>query len=147
MREGYDIKRFFSLEEHFDSDPASYYEAFGQVDRQSKNIGLRDLTVWLEYFTQVVAVELVKIKEKIKKLSIDTRFKTKMGEQVTLSERQLRLFEYISDIGSATMQELKKMFPMVSEDTVLRDLKYMQDKAILKKEGSTKGARYVIANK
>jgi len=145
IREGYDIKRFFSLEEHFDSDPASYYEAFATVDKQAKNIGARDLTPWLEYFTHVVAVELAKIKEKVKKLSIDTRLKVKMGEQVSLTERQVRLFEYLSDQGSAGMPELKKILSMVSEDTILRDLRDLLEKGIIKKTGSTKASRYVIA--
>lgn len=145
IRDGYDIKKFFSLEEHFDSDPASYYEAFSNVDKQSKNIGARDLTAWLEYFTQAVAAELSQIKEKVKKLSIDTRLKVKMGEQVSLSERQVRLFEYISDQGSAGMPDLKKVLPMVSDDTILRDVKDLLEKGIIKKTGSTKASRYVIS--
>lgn len=145
IRDGYDIKKFFSLEEHFDNDPASYYEAFAGVDKQSKNIGARDLTCWLEYFTQAVASELSQIKEKVKKLSIDTRLKVKMGEQVSLSERQVRLFEYISDQGSAGMLDLKKVLPMVSDDTILRDVRDLLEKGIIKKTGSTKASRYVIA--
>lgn len=145
IRDGYDIKRFFALEEHFDNDPAAYYDAFSQVDAQSPNIGARDLTPWLEYFTEVVAAELSRIKEKVKKLSIDTRLKVKMGEQVSLTERQVRLFEFLSDTGSASMMELKKVLPMVSEDTILRDLNDLLDKNIVKKTGSTKAARYVIA--
>jgi Fic family protein len=145
IKEGYDIKRFFSLEERFDNDPAAYYEAFSEVDKQSKNIGVRDLTPWLEYFTGVVAQELSKIKEKVKKLSIDTRLKVKMGEQVSLSERQVRLFEYLSDQGSAGMPDLKKVLPMISDDTILRDIKDLLDKGIIKKTGSTKASRYVIS--
>lgn len=145
IKEGYDIKRFFSLEERFDNDPASYYEAFSTVDKQSKNIGARDLTPWLEYFTGAVAYELAKIKEKVKKLSIDTRLKVKMGEQVSLSERQIRLFEYLSDQGSAGMPDLKKVLPMISDDTILRDVKDLLDKGIINKTGSTKASRYVIS--
>lgn len=145
IRDGYDIKKFFSLEERFDSDPASYYEAFASVDKQSKNIGARDLTPWLEYFTLAVAHELTTIKEKVKKLSIDTRLKVKMGEQITLSERQVRLFEYLSDQGSASMTDLKKVLPMISDDTILRDIKDLLEKGIIKKTGSTKASRYVIA--
>lgn len=147
MKEGYDIKRFFSLEENFDNDLASYYEALFKVDAQSPNIALRDLTPWLEYFTQIVALELSKIKDKVRKLSLDTRMKTKFGEQITLTERQMRIMEYISDQGGAPMSDLKKIISMVSEDTILRDLKILQDKGIIKKEGSTKASRYVIANK
>lgn len=147
LKEGYDIKRFFSIEENFDSDLASYYDALFQVDKESQNIGGRDLTPWIEYFTGVVAVELSKIKEKVRKLSLDTRMKVKFGEQIALSERQMRLMEYISDQGGAPMSALKKLIPMVSEDTILRDLQGLANKGIIKKEGSTKSARYVLANK
>jgi Fic family protein len=147
QREGYDIKKFFSLEENFDSDPGSYYEAFAVVDKQSRQLGARDLTPWLEYFTQVVALELAKIKDRVRKLSIDIRLKTKIGQQVALSERQMRLMEYLSDQGASNMQGLKKVLPMVSEDTVLRDLKDMEEKGIIRKEGSTKASRYVVANR
>lgn len=144
LKEGYDIRRFFALEEHFDNDLAAYYEAFGNVDKQNPNIALRDLTAWLEYFTLVVSFELAKIKEKVRKLSVDTKLKVKIGNQVALSERQMRLVEYLSDQASGGMKELKSLLPMVSEDTVLRDLTDLIKKGIIKKEGATKSARYVI---
>lgn len=147
MREGYNVKNFFSLEEHFDTDPGDYYDAIAEVDRESPNIGARDITPWLEYFTYVVAIELEKIKDKVRKLSVDTRLKVKFGEQIALSERQMRLIEYISDQGSGGMNELKKVLPMVSEDTILRELRDLLNKGIIKKTGTTKASKYIIANK
>ncbi|MFC1624919.1 Fic family protein [Patescibacteria group bacterium] len=147
VKEGYDIKRFFSLEEHFDDDPSSYYESFSKVDKQSKNIAQRDLTLWLEYFTEVVAVELAKIKEKVRKLSMDTRLKTKFGEQISLSERQMRLVEYISDQGGATVPDLRSVVAMVSDDTILRDLVDMIEKGVIVKQGRTKASRYKMAGR
>ena len=145
MKEGYDLKRFFSVEEHFDDDPASYYEAFAKVDRLSPNIASRDLTAWIEYFTRVVAIELGKIKEKVRKLSIDTKLKGKLGQQVALTERQMKLIEYLSENHSAGMYELKSVLSMVSEDTILRDVNYLMQKNIIKKEGRTKASRYTIS--
>jgi Fic family protein len=145
IREGYDIKRFFSLEEHFDQDPGSYYEALADVDRQSRNIAARDITPWLEYFTKVVAVELSKIKERVRKISIDSRLKGKIGQQVALTERQMKLVEYLSENSSAVMQDLTNVLTMVSEDTILRDLNDLMDKGIVKKEGKTKASRYIIS--
>lgn len=145
MREDYNVKRFFSLEEHFDADPASYYEAFSLVDKQSKNIAARDLTSWLEYFCEVVAIELTKIKETVRKLSIDSKMKGRIGQQVALTERQMKLVEYLSENGSAAMTDLKHVFTMVSEDTVLRDLTDLMDKNIVRKEGRTKASRYMLS--
>lgn len=147
IREGYDIKRFFALEEHFDNDPGAYYEALSEVDKQSKNIAERNLTVWLEYFTEVVAIELTKIKDRVRNLSIDSKLKLKIGEQIALSERQMRLVEYLSENEYVVMQDLTRILRMVSEDTILRDLKGLMEKGIIKKEGSTKASRYVIANR
>jgi Fic family protein len=146
LSEGYDIKHFFALEEHFDDDPASYYEAFANVDSHAEKIVERDLTAWLEYFTKVVAVELSKIKEKVRGLSIDSKLKGRIGEQVALTERQMKLVEYLSENRSAAMSELKEVLTMVSEDTILRDLKDLIDKGIVRKEGKTKASRYFIAS-
>src|SRR4030042_1825620 len=134
MKEGSNLKRFSSVEEHFDEDPASYYEAFAKVDRQSPNIAVRDLTPWIEYFTQVMAIELGKTKEKVRKLSIDTKLKGKLGQQIALTERQMKLIEYLSENHSAGMYELKSVLPMISEDTILRDVNYLLEKNIIKKE-------------
>ncbi len=144
MREGYDIKRFFAFEEHFDKDLEEYYDAFAMVDKQSANIADRDMTPWIEYFTKVVAVELVKIKERVRKLSVDSKLKTKLGRQVALTERQMKLAEYLAENGAAVMQDLKRILPMVSEDTVLRDLSEMMKKGIIKKEGRTKASKYLL---
>ena len=146
LREGYDIKRFLSLEEHFDGDVARYYEALGRVDRGHGQLLERDITAWLEYFCEVVATELEKIKERIRKLSLDSKIKMRIGQQVSLTERQMRLLEYMSDRGGARMQELKDVLPMVSEDTILRDVKQLLEKNIIKKEGSTKASRYLLQN-
>jgi len=147
LKEGYDIKRFFAIEEYFDNDLDRYYDTFFVVDTQSPDISQRDLTPWIEYFTEVVGVELNKIKEKIRKLSVDSRLKVRIGEQVALSARQMKLIEYLSEQGSAGMRDLNDVLPMVSEDTVLRDLKDLIDKNIVDKEGKTKAARYVLKTK
>lgn len=146
LREGYDIKQLFSLEEHFDNDLRGYYGALALVDQSAEEINDRTLTPWLEYFTQSVATEFTKIKEQIRKLSIDSKLKLKIGQQIALSERQIKLIEYLSEFHSAGMKELRSIIPMVSEDTILRDVKNLLDNKIIKKKGSTKAARYYLAN-
>ncbi len=143
-KEGYDVKRFFSIEEHFDVDLNAYYDAFFQVDSQSEDIASRDLTTWVEYFSEVVAIELTRIKENVRKLSIDARMKVKIGEQVALSQRQMKLIEYLSENGRGVMKDLKQLFPMVSDDTVLRDLTALVKKGIIEKEGTTKASSYIL---
>ncbi|MFC1710965.1 Fic family protein [Patescibacteria group bacterium] len=137
--ENYKINKFFSLEEHFDKDPLSYYQALGSV-----TIHRGDLTVWLEYFTQVLAIELTQVREKVRKLSLDTKLKDKLGRQIALSERQIKLVEHLKIHDRLFMKEAKKLIYKVSEDTILRDLKDLIKKGIVKKAGKTKAASYIL---
>lgn len=137
--EEYDIRKFFSLEEYFDSDPKSYYTALKSVEKKKG-----DLTFWLDYFTKGLAIELSKIKEKVQKLSIDVKLKEKLGGQIALTDRQIKIIEYIQKIGFLQNQAFAGLFPMVSEDTILRELKDLMKKKIIKRKGKTKGARYIL---
>jgi len=135
---GYDIRRFFSLEEYYDKDAVSYYQ-----NLQKASSG--DLISWLEYFTFGAAVEFEKIKEKILKLSQDVKLKEKFGgKQIYLTERQVKIIEYIQEVGYLQNQIFPTLFPNISDDSVLRDLQDLIKKGLLKKKGSTKGARYVM---
>ena len=60
-----------------------------------------------------------------------------------LSERQLKIMEYIQKIGYLQNNAFSQLFPMVSEDTVLNELRILIKNGLIKKTGSTKGARYI----
>jgi Fic family protein len=140
FKEGYDIKRFFSLEEYYDREPLQYYEALQSVAKLEGN-----LTNWLEYFTEGLAIELTRIKEKVKSLSTDLKIKKSLGgQQLALSERQIKIVEFVQENGFLQNKAFFELFPMISEDTVLRELKDLIAKGILRKEGSTKGVKYVL---
>jgi Fic family protein len=138
--EGYDIRKFFSLEEYFDQDAGSYYQALQSV---IKNDG--DQSDWLSYFTEGLAIELSKIKEKVEKISIDNKLRSKLGgKPLLLSERQLKIIEYIQETGYLQNNAFSQLFPFVSEDTVLNELKALIASGIVKKHGTTKAAKYIM---
>src|SRR3989344_522118 len=139
--EGYDIRRFFSLEEYFDQDALKYYEALQSVEKYDG-----DLTKWLEYFTLGLSFELSKIRQKVENISIDARLKEKLGgAPILLSPRQLKIIEYIQKVGYLQNQAFEGLFPMISEDTILNELKALLKVGIIKKHGVTKGAKYIMA--
>ncbi len=143
--ENYDIRKFFSLEEHFDEDPMRYYLTLQAVSNQLVlDTHERDLTPWLEYFTEVVAVELNRVKDRVQRISVDARIKDKLGEQVMLNERQMMIMEYIHKHKGMQNKDFRKVFPDFSDDTVLRELKFLKTKGLIKKVGGTKKAQYVL---
>ena len=141
--EGYDIKKFFSLEEFFDRNADRYYTTLQSVSNQKAELADKDLTAWLEYFTEGLAEELERVKERVKKLSLDSRLKGRTG-QIALSERQMKLVEFMESYRSVNNKQWKSLLKDYSDDTILRDLKDLQKKGLIKKKGSTKGAVYIL---
>jgi Fic family protein len=140
LTEGYDIRKLFSLEEYYDKDVAAYYYALRTADQNPNH----DLTQWLEYFVNGVAIEFNRVKEQVQHLSVDLKLKAAAGGHIYLNSRQIKIVEYVENVGYLANARFKDLLPMVSEDTVLRDLKDLMDKKIIKKTGKTKSARYVM---
>lgn len=137
--EGYEVKKFFALEEYYDSHPEEYYAALQSVVSSS------ELTEWLEYFTLGISIEFNRVKTLVQKLSLDLHLKSTIGgRQITLSERQIKLVEHIERYGEISMGSVRELLPDVSEDTILRDLRDLVTKNLLVKKGSTKGTRYYL---
>lgn len=141
---GYDIKRFFSLEEYYDRDSVRYFQTLQNTSNQLVvDNNERDLTEWLEYFSEGLSVELARVKEKVKKLSVDLKLQNKVG-QISLNERQITLVEYMENYGGVSNKEWRSLLPDVSDDTILRDLTDLMKKKLIKKEGKTKAAKYKL---
>ncbi len=138
--EGYNFKHFFSLEEYFDKNLGGYYAALASVE---KNNG--DLTEWIAFYCEALAIELSKLKERVRRLSVDMAIKFKLGgKQIALSERQVALMEVLELKEVLTMTDARGVLPMVSDDTILRDLTSLVEKKLVRKRGKTKGARYIL---
>ena len=139
LREGYDVKRFFSIEEHFDTNAEDYYAAL-----QGVSLNRGDLTGWLEFFTKALAIELSKIKERVRNLSIDFRWRDRLGRQIVLNEKQIKLIEWFANQDRISAKDASEVLPEVSDDTVLRNINDLVKKGVLKKRGVTKNAYYVM---
>ncbi|RJR23410.1 Fic family protein [Candidatus Microgenomates bacterium] len=144
--EGYDIKKLFSLEEYFDKNAFEYYDSLRKTDLTNESsFEDRDLTGWVEFFTKALAIELTRVKDKIRRVSLDGKIKEKLGgKQLSLNERQMAIMEYIESRGEAAMRELKPLLPNISEDTILREIYSLMKQKLIKKKGSRKAAKYAI---
>lgn len=145
--EGYDIRRLFSLEEYFDRNAEGYYDTIQQTHNLSIDIFKRDLTNWINYYTQALAIEFTRVRDKVQSLSRDLRLKQKLGgKQIALNDRQIKLVEYMQQFGGLRMPDAQSLLPMVSDDTIWRDLKKLIDSGAVEKKGSTKGAYYCLVS-
>lgn len=74
------------------------------------------------------------------------KFKEDKINQFSLNERQKKAIEYISQKNRITNNEYRKLFPGITDRTVLNDLRDMVKKEILVKVGKTKNTFYQFRN-
>lgn len=135
---GYKLKDYLSYEDKFRIDKHDYEKARISIFKDEP-----DLTHWLEYFSQTLARDAMDITEKVKQSAKETKVAKNQG-RTELSERQTRILEHLSDYGRLTNKDFTVIFPEVSEDSVLRDLKVLSEKGVIQKVGITKSSRYVL---
>ena len=132
---GYSLNDYLVFEDFFAENQRAHSAALDSAHE--------DLTEWLEYFTDVVSRKISNLKEKVLLLARDTKVAKATG-RIDLTERQQRIVEFLQDYGLLQNKDFGRVFPDISEDTVLRDLKVLIDKDIVEKRGSTKSSRYEL---
>lgn len=143
--DNYHFQFFFCIEEYFESDLLKYFSLIQQVARQKVlDSSERELTGWLEYYITGFEEEALSLKEKVQRVSRESHIKDKFGFGVELNERQMIILEYLRKHGSMMNKDFRKIFPDFSDDTVLRELKFLKEKGLVKKVGGTKKAQYVL---
>ena len=136
-KRGFDVKRFFTLDDYYDQDRRSYYEALKNVDQNTL-----DLTGWLEYFTEGVAVSIKTVKDKVIGLSKDIKVLKEKG-QVALTERQMKIVERIIEQGEITNRDVRNMFD-ISNRAALDEIMKLLKMKVVKKVGKGRSLKYEL---
>jgi len=134
---GFDTNQFFCLDDYYDSDRPAYYKAL-----QSVKPDILDLTNWLEYFTEGVNISTEAVKERIVRLSSRRLRKTK-GRQIALTERQMRIIEFINQNGKITNRDVREMFKL-SNRAALDEINKLLELQALKSQGKGRALHYIM---
>lgn len=133
----FDIKKFFALDDYYDSERTAYYRALKSVEQKTL-----DLTDWLEYFTDGVLLSIAKVKEKALHLSLEKHKKESKG-QIALTEKQMKMMENIISNGQITSGEIQKMFK-ISRQAVHKEIIKLIELNLIQQKGAGKAIHYVI---
>jgi Fic family protein len=134
---GFDTNQFFCLDDYYDSDRPAYYKAL-----QSVKPDTLDLTDWLEYFTEGVNISTEAVKERIVRLS-SKRLRKAKGKQVALSERQMRIIEFINQNGKISNRDVREMFKL-SNRAALDEINKLIELQLLKPEEKGRALHYIL---
>lgn len=133
----FDIKKFFALDDYYDSDRLAYYRVLNSIDQKTL-----DLTGWIEYFTDGVLLSLTKVKEKVLQLSLEKHKKDSKG-QLALTEKQTKVIEYMILNGRITSGEIQKMFK-ISRPAAYKEIKKLIEQNLIQPKGTGRAIYYVI---
>lgn len=134
----YNLNSYTSIENRYGETPVLYMQYIETLSWQEPNF-----TLWIEYFTDEMTHEVLNLKEKVSMLARDTKI-AKVSGRAKLSPRQERIVEFLQDYGILQNKDFSKLFPGVSEDSILRDLKVLIKQHVIAKNGSTKSSRYEL---
>src|SRR3990167_5212603 len=135
---GFDAKQFFCLDDYYDSDRPAYYRVLQGVDQKTL-----DLTKWLEYFVEGVKMSIASVKERVIRLSSERLRKAEKG-QIALTERQMKIVEFINKNGRITNRDVRDMFK-ISDRAALKEIRKLLDLKAIMAEGKGRSLSYVIA--
>lgn len=136
---GYDFS-FVALEEEMFKNKQVLFDVMARVEESGG--GVSDL---MEVFVGMMAVATEKSRFRVLSVTGESvKYKTEGGRAVALTERQVALMEELTVKGQMTIKELRQVLPLVSDDTILRDLKDLVTKKMIRKRGKTKGAVYLL---
>lgn len=137
-RKGYDFKRLFTISEYYDRERAAYYRAI-----QSVRAGGMDLTGWLEYFTEGLAVQMREVQEKGERvIRADV-----LARRHHLSDRQRAALGHVLEQGFIALEDYTTLCPKANRRTLQRDLKAMVEKGLFVQEGAGPAAHYRLRGK
>jgi Fic family protein len=134
---GFDTKQFFCLDDYYDSDRQAYYSTLQSVDQKTL-----DLTAWLEYFVEGVNVSIETVKERVTRLSSERLRKGERG-QIALTERQMRIVEFVNQRGRITNRDVREMFKL-SDEGALKEIKKLVNLGVVKSQGKGRALHYVL---
>jgi len=134
---GFDTNQFFCFDEYYNSDRPAYYKALQSVKQDTL-----DLTDWLEYFVEGVNVSTEAVKERIIRLS-SKRLRKAKGKQIALTERQMRIIEFINQNGKITNRDVREMFKL-SNRAALDEINKLFEFQVLKSQGKGRALHYIM---
>jgi len=134
---GFDTKQFFCIDDYYDSDRQAYYSALQSVNQKTL-----DLTDWLEYFAEGVAVSTDAVKERVVRLSSERLRKAKRG-QIALTEKQMQIVEFINTAGKITSGDIQRMFK-ISRQAAHKEIKALIEFGVIKSQGVGRATYYVL---
>jgi len=138
---GYDFRRLFALEDYYNTNRPSYYQAINLGKTYDKR--KKDVTSWLEYFTKGFREEIESVKNNIFSLS-SHKIDGKISSQIYLSPEQIKIVDFLDQMNRITSKDVEDILSCPKRTAQLHVQKLKKIKMIKSVEKGK--ATYYISN-
>lgn len=139
-RDGWDFRKIIVLEDYYNRDRRSYYNAENYAQGADFQEDM-DFTTWLEYFTSGFLVEARKVLEKIQ--SIGFGKVSKKSEQIFLDRDEIQIMNFLTTNGAITSEDVMDILGVAIRTAQLK-LRKLVDNGLLERHGSTTAIKYTL---
>lgn len=139
---GYDFRRLFALEDYYNQDRPSYYKAI-HLGKNYQERMRGDLTDWITYFSQGFAREMKEIYNVIIPLSLDAKMLKKIGGQIYLDKKQIKIMDFVMTMGKVDSNNVSDILD-ITQRSDRRYLTELTKLKLLTKVGGKKNAYYQL---
>ena len=140
-RDGWDFRKILVLEDYYNRDRMSYYNAENRAQGKKYEKDM-DFTTWLEYFTTGFLIEARKALEQIQ--SIGYGKVSKKSEQIFLDKDEIQIMDFLTTTGRITSDDVVDILKVAKRTAQLK-LKNLSDKGLLKLNGKGPSSDYTLS--
>jgi Fic family protein len=141
--EHYDFRKLFALENYYNTDRKSYYEAI-HLGKNYKERRAGNLTRWLEYFVIGFLAEMELVMDKIKPFFYLKKAGSK--KKIILSKDEMKILDFLQEMNHISSKDIEDILT-VSKRTAQRYLAVLIQKRLIRKHGSKKNSKYTLCFK
>ncbi|MBI2020626.1 Fic family protein [Candidatus Daviesbacteria bacterium] len=140
-RDKWDFRKILVLEDYYNRDRMSYYNAEHEVQGYEYKEG-NDFTSWLEYFTKGFLVEAKKALEQVQSIGFGKA--SKKSEQIFLDRDEIQIMDFLTTTGRITSDDVSDILKLAKRSAQLK-LKSLVDKKLIKSQGKGPSTYYILA--
>ncbi|PIS22780.1 hypothetical protein COT50_00175 [candidate division WWE3 bacterium CG08_land_8_20_14_0_20_41_10] len=133
-RMGLDTFNLFSFENYYNKNVSKYFEKVGVLGDYYEIYEKLDFTQWLEYFTDGVVDELLRVKGELETVSTSPANTIKPYEKL--------LLDYVSKHGFITDAQYSRLTPRAKATRAL-DFKKLLEMSLIKRVGNGRATHYI----
>jgi Fic family protein len=137
-RMGLNTFPLFSFENYYNKNVNKYFRTVGESGNYYDSAGIIDFTNWLEYFTEGIIDELVRVKKELELISLTPE------KQLKLHHR--KIIEYINKSGFIRDKDYARITKRAKATRTL-DFKKLRDLGLIRRLGKGRATYYKLAGK